>query len=116
MQGPTHHQGTLGIATNFASRKEVVGDIFHDTKGKEKRQEDADEGGFGRNSKKKNKQSCREPLMAVAKHKKPRAPPEGGSGSHAQEAMHVPSGPGQTNPQGMRHDESLLIRGCLGEG
>jgi hypothetical protein len=80
MQGPTHHQGTLGIATNFASRKEVVGDIFHDTKGKEKRQEDADEGGFGRNSKKKNKQSCREPLVAVAEHKKPRAPPEGGSG------------------------------------
>jgi hypothetical protein len=58
----------------------VVGAIFHDTKGKEKRQEDADEGGSGHNSKKKkkNKQSHKDPLMAIAEHKNPQAPPEGG--------------------------------------
>jgi hypothetical protein len=61
----------------------VAGAIFHDTKGKEKRQEDTDEGSSGRNSKKKkkkNKQSCRDPLVAAAERKNPRAPPEGGPG------------------------------------
>jgi hypothetical protein len=71
----------LDIATNFASGKEVVGAIFHDTKGKEKRQEDADKGGSGHNSKKKKtKQSCKDPLVAVAERKNPRALPEGGPG------------------------------------
>jgi hypothetical protein len=47
------------------------------TKGKEKRQEDADEGGSGHNSKKKKtKKSCKDPLVAAAERKNPRAPPE----------------------------------------
>jgi hypothetical protein len=45
----------LDIATNFASGKEAVGASFHDTKGKEKQQENADKGGSDRNSKKKKK-------------------------------------------------------------
>jgi hypothetical protein len=63
----------LDIATNFASNEEAMGATFHDTKGKEKRQEDADKGGSGRNSKKKkkNKQSHREPLVAATKRKNP---------------------------------------------
>jgi hypothetical protein len=65
---------------NFTSSEEVVGAIFHNTKGKEKRQEDADEGGSSGNSKKKAKQSRKASLVAVAEHKKPRAPPEGGLG------------------------------------
>jgi hypothetical protein len=58
----------LDIATNFAFGEEAVGAIFHDTKGKEKRQEDANEGSSVRNSKKKkkNKQSRKDPLVAAA--------------------------------------------------
>jgi hypothetical protein len=78
-KGPRTTRELLDNGTNFASREEAVGGIFHDTKGKEKRQEDADEGGFGCNSKKKKtKQSCKAPRVAVAERKNPRAPPEGG--------------------------------------
>jgi hypothetical protein len=45
----------LDIATNFASGEEAVGAIFSPLKAKGKRQEDADEGGSGHNSKKKKK-------------------------------------------------------------
>jgi hypothetical protein len=54
-KGPHTTRELLDIATNFASSEEAVGAIFHDTKGKEKRQEDADEGGSSCNSKKKKK-------------------------------------------------------------
>jgi hypothetical protein len=71
----------LDIATNFAFGEEG-GAIFHDTKGKEKQQEDTSEGGSDRNSKKKkkSKQSRKDPLVGVAERKNPRAPPKGGSG------------------------------------
>jgi hypothetical protein len=72
----------LDIATNFASGEEVVGAIFHDTKGKEKRQEDANKGDSGHNSKKKKKtkKSRKDPLVAATEHKNPRAQPKGGPG------------------------------------
>jgi hypothetical protein len=54
-KGPRTTRELLNIATNFASNEEAVGAIFHDTKGKEKRQENADEGGSNRSSKKKKK-------------------------------------------------------------
>jgi hypothetical protein len=56
-KGPHTTRELLDIATNFASGEEAVGAIFHDTKGKEKRQENADEGGSSRNSKKKKKKA-----------------------------------------------------------
>jgi hypothetical protein len=37
-KGPCTTRELLDIATNFASGKDVVGAIFHDTKAKEKRQ------------------------------------------------------------------------------
>jgi hypothetical protein len=81
-KGPHTTRELLDIATNFASSEEAVGAIFHDTKGKEKRQEDAEEGHSSRNSKKKKKvkQSCKASLMAVAERRNPQAPPEGGPG------------------------------------
>jgi hypothetical protein len=54
-KGPCTTSELLEIAINFASGKEAVGTIFHDTKRKEKQQENADEGGSDRNSKKKKK-------------------------------------------------------------
>jgi hypothetical protein len=54
-KGPCTTRELLDIATNFASGKEAVGASFHDTKGKEKQQENADKGGSDRNSKKKKK-------------------------------------------------------------
>jgi hypothetical protein len=63
----------LDIATNFASGEEAVGAIFHDTKGKKKRQENIDEGGSSRNSKKnkKTKQSRKDIIVAAAECKNP---------------------------------------------
>jgi hypothetical protein len=52
-KGPCTTRELLGIATNFASSEEAVGAIFHDTKGKGKWQENTDEDGSNRNSKKK---------------------------------------------------------------
>jgi hypothetical protein len=54
-KGPCTTRELLDIATNFASSNEAVGAIFHDTKGKEKLQEDVDKGGSNHNSKKKKK-------------------------------------------------------------
>jgi hypothetical protein len=69
----------LDIATNFASGEEAVGAIFSPLKAKRKWQEDADEGGSGRNSKKKkmNKQQCGDNFMATIEHKNNRPPPKG---------------------------------------
>jgi hypothetical protein len=52
-KGPCTTRELLDNNTNFASNEEVVGAIFHDSKGKEKRRENTDEGGSNRNSKKK---------------------------------------------------------------
>jgi hypothetical protein len=81
-KGPCTTRELLDVATNFAFGEEAVGAIFHNTKGKEKRQEDADEGGSSHNSKKKKKtkQSCKDPLVAADKCKNPRASPEDGLG------------------------------------
>jgi hypothetical protein len=81
-KGPCTNRELLDIATNFASSEEVVGAISYDTKGKEKQQENTDEGNSSRNSKKKTKakQSHKDPLVAATEHKNPRAPPEGGPG------------------------------------
>jgi hypothetical protein len=54
-KGPCTTRELLDNSTNFASGKEAVGATFHDTKGKEKQQENADEGGSSHNSKKKRK-------------------------------------------------------------
>jgi hypothetical protein len=54
-KGPRTTRELLDIATNFASGEEAVGAIFHDTQGKEKRQENVDESGSSRNSNKKKK-------------------------------------------------------------
>jgi hypothetical protein len=79
-KGPHTTKELLDIATNFAFGEEEVGAIFHDTKGKEKRQENIDEGGSSCNSKKKKKakQSRKDPFVAAAERKNPRTPPEGG--------------------------------------
>jgi hypothetical protein len=45
----------LDIPTNFASCEEVVGAIFDSSKGKGKCEEDTDEGGPRRSSKKKRR-------------------------------------------------------------
>jgi hypothetical protein len=73
-KGPRTTRELVDIATNFASSEEAVGAIFHDTKGKEKRQEDADKGGSSRNSKKKKKkakQSRKASLVATVERKNP---------------------------------------------
>jgi hypothetical protein len=77
--GPCTTRELLDIATNFASDEEAVGAIFHDTKGKEKQQENADEGGSSRNSKekKKAKQSRKDPLVAIVERKNPTSPSRG---------------------------------------
>jgi hypothetical protein len=62
-KGPHTTRELLDIATNFASGEEAIGAIFHDTKGKEKRQEDADEGGSSHNSKKKKKKKTKQLRM-----------------------------------------------------
>jgi hypothetical protein len=81
-KGPCTTRELLDIATNFASDEEAVGAIFHDTKGKEKQQENANEGGSSRKFKKKKKakQPCKDPLVTAAERKNPKAPPEGGPG------------------------------------
>jgi hypothetical protein len=71
-KAPCTTRELLNIATNFASGEEAVGAIFHDTKGKEKRQENTDEGGSSCNSKKKKaKQSRKDPLVAIVERKNP---------------------------------------------
>jgi hypothetical protein len=79
-KGPCTTRELLDIATNFASDEEVVGAIFHDTKGKKQQQENVDEGSSSCNSKKKKKakQSCKDSLVAAIECKHPWAPPEGG--------------------------------------
>jgi hypothetical protein len=73
-KGPCTTRELLDIATNFAFSEEAVGAIFHDTKGKEKWQENTNEGGSSCNSKKKNaKQSRKNPLVATTERKNPRA-------------------------------------------
>jgi hypothetical protein len=81
-KGPRTTRELLDNATNFASGVEAIGAIFHDTKGKEKQQENADEGGSSRNFKKKKKakQPCKDPLVTAAERKNPKASPEGGPG------------------------------------
>jgi hypothetical protein len=82
-KGPHTTRELLDIATNFVFGEEAVGAIFHDTKGKEKQQENADEGGSSCSFKKKKKakQPCWDPLVATTKRKNPKAPPpEGGQG------------------------------------
>jgi hypothetical protein len=75
-KGPRTTRELLDIATNFASGEEAIGAIFHDTKGKEKWQEDADEGGSSRNSKKKKKakQSCNAPPCGYRRVQEPPSP------------------------------------------
>ncbi|XP_072150085.1 uncharacterized protein [Setaria viridis] len=51
--GPRTTKELLGITTNFASGEEAVGAIFDRSKGKAKREEDADEGASTRQKKKK---------------------------------------------------------------
>jgi hypothetical protein len=58
-KGPHTTREILDIATNSTSSKEAVGAIFHNTKGKEKRSEEADEGSSSRNSKKKKAKQLR---------------------------------------------------------
>jgi hypothetical protein len=72
-KGPCTTRELLDIATNFAFSEEVVGAFFHDTKGKEKQQGNANEGGSSHNSKKKKKakRSCKDPLVATAERKNP---------------------------------------------
>ena len=76
-KGPRTTKELLNIATSQASGEEVVGAIFDCSRGKVKRDGDADEGPSDHLNKKKNWRGRGGSLMATAKRKAGRASAEG---------------------------------------
>jgi len=66
-KGPRTTKELLDITTSHASGEEAVGAIFDRSRGKAKRDKDADEGPSDRSNKKKNQKGCGGSLMATAK-------------------------------------------------
>jgi hypothetical protein len=62
-------KGLLNIAIGHASGEDAVGAIFDRSKGKAKRNKDADEGASNRAGKKKSKQRCEGSLVAAVERK-----------------------------------------------
>jgi len=76
-KGPWTTKELLDIATSHASSKEAVGAIFDRSRGKAKRDEDANEGPSDRSNKKKNRKGHGGWLMAAAERKAGLATAEG---------------------------------------
>jgi hypothetical protein len=80
----------LDITTSHASGEDAVGAIFNRSKGKAKRNEDADEGASNRSGKKKKSKQRREGSLVVAAERKDKWAPTEGTPDHF-EKMPTPS-------------------------
>ena len=108
-KGPWTTKELLDIMTSHASDEEAVGPIFDRSRGKVKRDEDADEGPSDHLNKKKNWKGRGSSLVAAVERKVGRAPVEG-TPDHFDKSLEGPC-PNHTFPiKHMYKDCSLMKR------